>query len=108
MSAGALAGAEADLYFIAEARAVVDLLLDDVTELRPQLARTPTPRRRAWGDRLHPGAERTPDVHRDTRFSLSARDIEGADKNGWIRTTARPPQMGRIGQLPARLVQEDT
>lgn len=52
--AGALAGAEADARFIAEARAIVDLLLDEVTELRAQLARTPTPRRRTWGDRLRP------------------------------------------------------
>ncbi|WP_149183353.1 hypothetical protein [Streptomyces sp. TRM49041] len=52
--AEALAGAEADAQFIAEARAIVDLLLDEVTELRAQLARTPTPRRRAWGDRLRP------------------------------------------------------
>ncbi|AWK09627.1 hypothetical protein DDQ41_12610 [Streptomyces spongiicola] len=48
----ALAGAEADAHFIAEARAVVDLLLDEVTQLRAKLARTPPPRRRTWGDRL--------------------------------------------------------
>ncbi|WP_316749298.1 hypothetical protein [Streptomyces herbicida] len=50
----ALAGAEADARFIAEARAIVDLLLDEVTELRGERARTPTPRRRTWGDRLRP------------------------------------------------------
>ncbi len=52
--AEALAGAEADAHFIAEARTVVDLLLTEVDELRAQLARTPTPRRHAWSDRLRP------------------------------------------------------
>ncbi|MFE0477045.1 hypothetical protein ACFW2V_36170 [Streptomyces sp. NPDC058947] len=52
--AEALAGAEADAHFIAEAHTIVGLLLDEVTELRAKLARTPTPRRRTWGDRLRP------------------------------------------------------
>ncbi|MEW2303804.1 hypothetical protein AB0958_28200 [Streptomyces sp. NPDC006655] len=50
--AGALAGAEADAHFIAEARVIVDLLLDEVTELRTQLAYASTPRRRTWSNRL--------------------------------------------------------
>ncbi|MFE0642776.1 hypothetical protein ACFW2Y_14355 [Streptomyces sp. NPDC058877] len=47
--AEALAGAEADAQFIAEARTCVDLLLDEVADLRAQLARA---RRRKWKDRL--------------------------------------------------------
>ncbi|MCH0562106.1 hypothetical protein [Streptomyces sp. MUM 2J] len=53
----ALAGAEADAQFIAESRTVVDLLLDEIGELRTQLAHGQRPSaartRAAKVDRIH-------------------------------------------------------